>query len=321
MFSSQVEEIVASQLITADLDRSKGYYEFVGRGCTSTLKFLPCELDCGDFSLVSIAEITTVFESGSFPDFDEAGIQELNGGSTYGAYFLVDGNLTISAQFSIYEEEPATRLAAYMILEAFGGQKAFGYAQPRSEISEDIFRQSRTYLEMPRQWSDPVTVDEFRAAADVFTHHGLVSTGFDGGFTLEIPLSGELPSRMLDHRAQTALLKVSTNISHPLAGTGYLCTIALPVDPLESQIVNCSHSLNTLELKQDDFVPRFGAWGTRLLGTELVYSSFFPSSRRFGDLHQTMMSWNVTRTRWLRDNYWDPDYGVVITPNTADDGA
>ncbi len=204
-------------------------------------------------------------------------------------------------------------MAAFFILEAFGKQQAFGVSEALSRVSEEHFKQNRGVLGSTRTWETPIPPEEFQAAAELFNNNGFASTAAEGGFVLEVPLSGGIPTRMMDISAQTALLRVMTNVPHPVVGAGYLTTIALPLNPAKSEIIEVANTLNSLEFQQGDFVPRFGAWGVRLLGGDLVYSSFLQTSERYGDLHQTMMNWNIRRTLWLRENYWNPERGVVIT--------
>ena len=115
---------------------------------------------------------------------------------------------------------------------------------------------------------------------------------------------------MIDPAAETAMLHVSTDISHPLAGVGFLATIALPFDPPIDHLAAVSLLLNNLEHQQHDFVPRNGAWGARSMGTELVYSMFWPTADGNLAFQSMIMNWMVIRATWLRENFWLPGLGL-----------
>jgi hypothetical protein len=116
---------------------------------------------------------------------------------------------------------------------------------------------------------------------------------------------------MISPTAETALLHVSVDTPHPLAGVGYVATIALPYDPPDSEIPFWCRFLNEQEHKMQDFVPRLGAWGMRALNKELVYSMFWPTDRADGTLDGTIMNWMVLRTFWLKKHYWSSGAGLA----------
>ena len=171
--------------------------------------------------------------------------------------------------------------------------------------------QERANLEYPRRWAEPQDPQVVRRDYKQFRERGLVSTRGVHGLVLEVPLGGDSPSRMFDPKAETALLKVSTDVPHPLAGVGYAATIALPYDPASADIPSWCRRLNDAENAMQDFVPRLGAWAMRSLDRELVYSLFWPTDRSDTGLPRTIMNWLVTRTMWLQERYWEPGVGLV----------
>ncbi|MDB9704052.1 hypothetical protein OAA86_08170 [Rhodospirillales bacterium] len=159
--------------------------------------------------------------------------------------------------------------------------------------------------------------NDFKLVVGDFAKHfqrmGLVSTRGSHGLVLEVPLSEvSAPSRMMESSAETAMLHVSIDTPHPLAGVGYLSTIALPIDPPIQEIVEIASKLNELEHEELDFVPRLGAWAIRGLGDQLVYSMFWATPKSDETMHSTMMNWMLQRTFWLRDNFWVSGEGLKI---------
>lgn len=191
------------------------------------------------------------------------------------------------------------------------GERISGYGIAQSEMLPDALAGNRANLEYRRRWAEPQDPQVFDVIASQFRERGLVSTRGAHGLVLEVPLDGGSPSRMFDPKAETALLKVSTDVPHPLAGVGYAATIALPYDPASADVPSWCSLLNDAEHAMQDFVPRLGAWGMRSLDRELVYSLFWPTDRSDAGLPKTIMNWLVTRVRWLQQRYWEPGIGLV----------
>lgn len=273
------------------------------------LWFSPAMKEPGDFQLHSIAHIETTFG----PRIGKWGtehVARLNRRSCFGYFKSEDSTLCLSATFSIYEKEPAARWIAGVILRALGEQLALGFGIAQSYARPELLAGNRANLEYPRYWTNEHGPEVFEKTAAGFLSRGLISTASEGVITLEVPLDGGIPSRMIDKKAETALLHVSANVQHPLAGCGYAATIALPYDPDLALIPALCDKLNRLEEEPEDFVPRFGAWGTRSVDNELVYSFFWPTNQANDTLPGTIMNWMVLRTQWLRDQYWAPGLGI-----------
>jgi hypothetical protein len=192
-----------------------------------------------------------------------------------------------------------------------GEQLALGYGIAESELLPDTLAGNRANLEYRRRWADPQDQQVFETIAGQFRERGLISTRGLHGLVLEVPLGGDSPSRLFDPKAETALLHVSTDVQHPIAGVGYAATIALPYDPASADIPSWCSWLNDAESAMQDFVPRLGAWGMRSLDRELVYSLFWPTDRSDRGLPATIMNWLVTRTMWLKKRYWQSGVGLV----------
>ena len=187
-----------------------------------------------------------------------------------------------------------------------GEQLALGVGIIHSELVPDALPGNRANLEYPRQWAELPDPTVFDAMAKQFAAGGLVATRGPHGLVLEVPLDGGSPSRMADPKAETALLHVSMDVPHPLAGIGYVATVALPCDPPSAEIPLWCKLLNSAEHGMQDFVPRFGAWGMRSLHSELVYSMFWPTNRAENNLAGTIMNWMVQRALWIKENSWTP---------------
>lgn len=318
--NSRVEALVHDQMAHQNVRRIQDGYEAEDRIAVSRLRFLPATGGDRRFRVVSIAEISTTFSPELARSFSPLGVAVLNSQAVYGAYLLEEGQLSMRAQYTVYEEEPAAELAARMILDAFAAQMPFGCSNIFASASEDQLRQQRAYQECPRTWQETVSLDAFESLASIMRGRGIVCTPQEHGITAEIPLSGSCPSRMIERDADTALLVVTTHIPHPVAGVGYLATIALPTDPPAGEIATWCARLNALELRQVDFVPRLGAWGVRGVDNELVYSQFLPMNRPFGHIHQTIMSWMVERAAWLRRLGWERGRGLTGNPSYQAEG-
>jgi len=115
---------------------------------------------------------------------------------------------------------------------------------------------------------------------------------------------------MLDPTSETALIHVYTDIPHPMAGVGYLGTVALPFDPPPNEVTWWCEHLNAREHERDDFVPRLGAWGMRGVNDQLVYALFWPTDQGNVNAVSNIANWLVQRTHWLRERFWVPGEGL-----------
>lgn len=314
--ASQIEELVLGELAKqSELQAIDRGFVWQRGADVSQLTFEPTTVEPGDFGLCATARIETIFgDRGPVPG-PEA-IAKLNRRACYGAYFVENGKLGIRASYCIYDKEPASRWVAIALLRAMGEQLALGFGIVHSEFVPESLPANRSNLEYPRTWSEPPDPAVFERMATEFTNRGLISTRGRHGLVLEVPLSGDKPSRMLDPRAETALLHVSTDVPHPLAGVGYFASIAIPFDPPPGTTPAWCQYLNEVERTMQDFVPRLGAWGMRSLDGELVYSMFWPTNRAEGALAGTIMNWMVQRTLWLRERFWVPGQGVSMRQAT-----
>jgi hypothetical protein len=272
--------------------------------------FKPTTVPPDEFGLCATAVVETVFRE-RLPAPPDPELARLNRRACFGSFFVKNGRLGIRATYCIYDKEPAARWVAIALLRAMGEQLALGYGIIQSEMLPDAFAGNRANLEYRRRWAEPQDPQVFDVIASQFRERGLVSTRGAHGLVLEVPLDGGSPSRMFDPKAETALLKVSTDVPHPLAGVGYTATIALPYDPTSADVPSWCCLLNDAEHAMQDFVPRLGAWGMRSLDRELVYSLFWPTDRSDAGLPKTIMNWLVTRVRWLQQRYWEPGVGLV----------
>jgi hypothetical protein len=235
--------------------------------------------------------------------------------------FMEEDDLPLRASYCIYENETSAVMVAAILLTAFGEQLAVAHALVMSDLNKSDLKKYRAHLEYPRVWPDSFNSsdDELESVAEKFRRIGLVTTTDDSALVTEVPLAEGSSSRIINPRHETALVKLSTTINHPIAGVGYYGTIALPYDPSSKNAARWANYLNYAESQNSDFVPRLGAWGLRNSGKEIVYSLFLPmnyfGSARHHLVFGTIMNWLVIRTNWLKDNYWKTGIGFESPPD------
>jgi hypothetical protein len=314
---SEIETLVLNQLQAHSelIATNRGVIWHRGDDKTC-LKFVPAT-NIGQRDLHSIAHVKTTFGKLG-QSWSADAIAHLNKRSCFGYFSHEDGHLQLNASFSIFEHEPASTWIAGVLLRALGEQLALGFGIAQSFAHPELLPLNRANLEYPRDWKTPPLTAIFEATAASFCDRGLASTAGNGVLVAEVPMAKGPPSRLMDSKAETALLKVSTNVRHPLAGCGYAATVVLPYDPAPALLPAICDRLNKLEEGPEDFVPRFGAWGIRSIDTELVYSFFWPTDYADSTLLGTIMNWMVLRTVWLRENHWQPGVGISME-GLADD--
>ena len=318
--NSEVAERIHKALESHPLEKIDQGYRLNHAAGTSTLRLLPArplpEATAGatagamDNPLLGIAQIDTEYRTGGFPAFHAAGLQRLNAMSVHGAYYLAGGRLRQSAQFSLYTKESAVHLATQSILNAFGGQLPIGRSTALGTASAAALEQQRAHHGLPRAWQKPIAEEALKATETMLRERGLAAAHGPDAVWAEFVLSGECPSRSIDPNAETALLQVHAGLPHPVAGVGYLATISLPLTKPPGDPAEICRRLNALELLQEDFIPRVGAWGLHGPNDLPGYSCFIPAAEPFGDFHTTMMWWCALRAAWIRDRYWAPASGL-----------
>lgn len=302
MFETQLERRVREILLQYhDVEPDGSFVRGHGENFTS-LKFRPCpEVASDGVQLESIAEVTTTLVSDHLRDVDERGIAELNARAVHGAFVRNSrGDLEVRAQFALYPDEPALDLMEHLLLGVFGGQLAMAWAGVKTWANPHTLDKEAEYQEMPRSWSVGLPATAFSEVAEQMSQRGIAATAREDGVTAEVALeAGSAPSRMHDLAANTALLTVQTAAVHPLAGAGYLATIALPMHVPASKAPAVCAYLNEVELQRTDFVPCIGAWGVRERGRRVAYSSFIPTPSPIGMFHRTLLWWMVLRVQAL----------------------
>jgi hypothetical protein len=312
--SSEIEERIHRALQAHPLERIEHGYRLVhpaGAGI-SILRLLPAGPAGEGSKLLAVAEIVAEYNPAGIPSFHPTGVQRLNAMAVHGAFHLGGGRLRQLAQVSIYSNESAIHVATQMILNAFGGQLPIGRSTALATTSAEILQQQRLHHAMPMQWQVPLSERSLQAATSMFQLSHLAASNDAASLWVEVPLSGDCPSRSIDPQAQTALLQVNTGTPHPIAGAGYLATISLPLTQAPPNSTEICRRLNVLELEQPDFVPRLGAWGLHGSSDLPGYSCFIPCTDASGDLHLAIMWWCITRAVWLRDHFWLPKTGLHL---------
>lgn len=275
---------------------------------STTIRFVDTDAET-EFGKCSIAVIESRFGR-RFNSPSEPLLSRLNRRACYGSYNYADDELLLRAAWSVYEREPGVGWVAQMLLRCFGDQLAFGIGNAHAIASPDALAANRASLAYPRCWQTRLSDDALESVARRFREHGWVSSVLGQSLVLEVPLNDGARSRVIDPTAETALLHVSLDVPHPIAGVGYAATIALPIDPTSEDIPTWAWKLNAAEHRLGDFVPRLGAWGMRSLEHELVYSMFWPTDEQHEKLVGNFMSWMIQRVLWLRATYWAQGKGL-----------
>jgi hypothetical protein len=312
--TNEVEQRIHKALESHPLERIENGYRLVhpATAGVSILRLLPVNEGGDATQVAAIAEIVAEYNTVGLPAFHAAGVQRLNAMAVHGAYHLRNGRLRQIAQFTIYGNEPAPHLAAQTILNAFGAQLPIGRSIALATTSADALEQQRVHHAMPRQWQNPVDEQSLQAARSIFQQRGLAASNNAVALWVELPLSGDCPSRSIDPHAETALLQVNLGTPHPIAGAGYLSTISLPLTQAPENSAEICRRLNAVELEQSDFVPRLGAWGLHGDNDLPGYSCFIPCAAPIESLHAALMWWCVTRAAWLRDHFWAAKAGLQL---------
>jgi hypothetical protein len=113
----------------------------------------------------------------------------------------------------------------------------------------------------------------------------------------EFPWEPGAVSAMMGHR--TSLLRMNTNLIHPLQGNGLLVQLHIPVGaPYDAG--QLSNDLNLTEASAVDTPPTLGAWCGDVERNSLAHVSFWPKDVHWtGDL-QKFAVWMMTRMEIVR---------------------
>lgn len=309
---AEVEERIHAALKSHPLERTVDGYRVMhkhGSGI-GMLRLVPNQTEGSD--VVAVAEITAQYDPAGLPAFHAAGVQRLNTMAVHGAYDLRNGRLYQTAQVSVRASEPRVHFVVQTILNAFGAQFPIGRSVALMITSPDVQEQQRAHHAMPRDWTQTVNQEALNAAAAQLRERGLPAANDASRLWAELKLGGDCPSRAIDPKAETALLQVNAGMIHPIAGTGYLATIALPYAEPPADAAEICRKLNALEFAQADFVPRLGAWGLHGAGDTPGYNCFIPRAEPEDGLPLVMLWWCALRAAWLRDTLWSAGEGIVF---------
>lgn len=313
--SSEIEAQIHKALEKHRLEPIEHGYRVIHAGGfgISTLRLVPFTGTAAEApNLVSVAEITAEYHSPALRNFHPAGVQRLNALAVHGAYHQRGDSLQHKAQFSIYSSETAVPFVVYAILTAFGAQLPMGQSIALATRSAAALEEQRAHHAMPLKWRKPLPDGALKAAMEGLHARGLAASHNDTAVWGELPLSGTCPSRSIDPAAETALLQVNIGVVHPIAGAGYMSSIALPWPKPPANPADICRRLNELELENADFVPRLGAWGLQGDDDVPMYTCFMPCAEPFSDLHITLMWWSAMRAAWIRDRFWVAGQGLDL---------
>jgi hypothetical protein len=305
IFKSQVVEELYRTLDRYQMERTEfGYRRSDGNG-TTTLSVVPQEWTEGGITIVGFVEVSTAFHD-SF-QLSQSYIQKLNGRAVFGAFHSRDGKLHLTAQYPLAAKEPHVPTVMIHVLNAFSGQLPFGFCVAESFLQPEMLKPYAEHHNRPREWRQSLPQDAFDAAVSLFRKRGHCYAT-RSGFTLEIPMFLADSPHWGDPSVQTARLRVSADVVHPIAGVGYLATITLPVRSRD--VAEIASRLNEAELGQPHVFPRFGAWGVRGFNEQLVYSSFLPLDNYISHIHETLMAWMFVRALWIQSHFRDHTEGL-----------
>lgn len=265
--------------------------------------------DASSSAPVAVAAIESRFAPGLMPDFTAERIARLNRRSVYGAFFLTDGHLCCRLAFPLHaSEQDAEWIAGYLIM-AFVMQGLLGFSTAEVEVSKAELPAARASLDSPRQWVAPLPDMAFEEVAQRLESEGQVARARPGGLYIPVALDG---LGMLQG-GDDAVINITTEIEHPLAGTGYLATLTLPPLPLWEPADGWCAVLNKLEHEEPDFPPRLGAWALRGGGggAEIVYGLFLPAEEGNATVLDRIARWMIWRAEWIRDTHWEPGTGLM----------
>jgi hypothetical protein len=310
--ASPVEEIIAERLADSPVEALPDGYRWTNPTGVTELTFSPVS-PSDPSGPCAIAAVETRYLP-DMPDFPRHALARLNRRSAFGNFYRTDEGLGSKLTFPIHDAESNAEWFTELLLTAMEGQSRLGSAIARSEVSDEALRANRAKLACPRSWEHRVTEEaKLEALAAEFREAGHFATALPHQLVLEVAMTEDTTLRMFDPAAQTALLHVTTDILHPLAGVGYLGTIALPFDPPAAEIADWCELLNAREHKEIDLAPRLGAWGARGAGDELVYGLFWPREQENASFHGYLVDGLIERVHWLSRNFWIPGAGLDLS--------
>jgi TPR repeat protein len=268
---------------------------------TTVLRFEKFLEKIPGFELLGIVEVETRFNREIVPELDEETLELINSRCVWGSFGRKGEELALTMQYSVYGQESAYRMASELIVRAFYEQSQMGAGILHHTVSPENREEIQASFAAPAEWPVPLEYDDYEEAAMVFRQHNFGCHASSSAFTVTVPFSEEATPQT------SAFLRVTAHARHPVAGAGYLGTIVLPALFPPALCPRICAILNSGELCNYHFVPRMGAWGVRGLGDEAVYSIFVPMPERYGDLHQTVMTWLFRRAVWIQARFWDPE--------------
>ena len=306
---SRVEEIIAEQFANHPFEVIPNGYRHALAFGTTELTFRPVVSGPSPSDVSHIATVETRFVD-NIPDLSRAELAQLNRRSAFGGFYRADDGIRSKATYSIYKDEPNPQWVASILSIAFVQQQPLGISVAQAEISDELARANQASLNYPRNWTRSVTPEAFQAFAGDLREAGYASAGEPDRLVVEVNLADDGSSLPLGRSPESAFLHISTDIRHPLAGVGYLGTIALAFDPPRQHIAQWCEYLNAQEHEQEDFPPRLGAWGVRGTSNKLVYVLFLPADQGDPNVVWAIANWFVMRALWIKRAFWVAGSGL-----------
>jgi hypothetical protein len=171
---SAVSDIIREQMEGQQVEALPNGYRWVLPEGHTDLLIDPVHIEDDEWGLCEVITITTEFNDGTY-ELTHAQVAHLNRRSAFGSFYLHDGKLECKQSISIYDDDPASRWYALIILAGLGSQLPFAIGQLQSEVSDENLRGNRANLEYPRYWNNPPSSEVFDQAAERFQSMGLVA--------------------------------------------------------------------------------------------------------------------------------------------------
>jgi hypothetical protein len=274
------------------------------------LTFWPTAAPSNEEGACSLAIVETSFTG--VPPFKSSDVERFNRRAVFGNFYLAENAIRLRLALSVRDRDSNHDWLVRYLLQALGDQLACGFAILLAEVDETSTASSRDNLQYPRKWTSSPDANWFSEGAERleqwgYPHFALGASSAHLSLLLPLVADAVLPEDG-DPRAEMAMLRVATDAPHPIAGAGFLCTIALPMSARRPDAADWCAKLNAFEHEQHDFVPRIGAWGLRGLHGDPVYALFLPE--QFPAHPIALMRWLIVRANWLGERFWVAGKGL-----------
>ena len=183
--------------------------------------------------------------------------------------------------------------------EVIGGKPDF-LPSGRNKNPDDILGVlSKIYVpegKKPCRWEG---TDEFiKFAKDYGNSDWCFGFGDKSALTLETPFGDD-----------SALIRLRSDVKHPLLGSGLLVTIQMPFSKVFRELEKRAALFNFWEANRWTDFPQLGSWRPHIIdGSEqqvgLAHASFVPNALYSAGQVTNFAVWSLARVRWARQEIW-----------------